>query len=83
MYVFGCPVRSTNDSRGAGNDTRYADPVSIWQSVQWQAETRSGSTSAVMLLSSPRASTFSSHASRSLLLGLRSRAASEDGDALV
>src|SRR5262245_42032821 len=40
------------------------------------AASRSGSTSAVMRLSSPRASTFSSQASRSLLLGLRCRAAS-------
>src|ERR1051325_1816953 len=38
------------------------------------AASRSGSTSAVMRLSSPSASTFSSQASRSLLLGLPGRA---------
>src|SRR6516225_624038 len=45
------------------------------------AASRSGSTCAVMLLSSPSASTFSNQASRSLLLGLRDNAPASIGSA--
>jgi hypothetical protein len=35
-----------NALSGAGTDVRKTVPVRIWQSVQWQIEARSGSTSA-------------------------------------
>jgi hypothetical protein len=41
----GCPVIRTCPAEQI-TVTRYGDPVSVWQSVQWQIETSSGSISA-------------------------------------
>ena len=45
-YTFGCPVSRRNVDAGACAETRKPVPVSIWQSVQLQTWTLSGSISA-------------------------------------
>src|SRR5438105_12950293 len=46
MYSRGLPVRTRKRSAGAAMLARKAEPVSIWQSRQWQTLTVPGSTSA-------------------------------------
>src|SRR5260370_15268734 len=50
-YVLGVPLSSTKCSAGAGMLTRNAVPESVWQSVQWQMLSASGSTSAWKVIS--------------------------------